>query len=48
MEKYAVDKENDPVEKLAMEKKGNLNRAREAAAKEIDNDKRGEDIREKS
>ena len=36
MEKYAVDKENDPVEKRArqLEKKGNLN-AREQAAEEI-------------
>ena len=41
MDKYAVDKENDPVEKRAIEltKTGNLNRARERAAKEV-NDKR--------
>ena len=38
MEKYGVDRENDPVEKKAreLEKKGNLNQARETAAKEHD------------
>ena len=49
MEKVAVDKENDPVEKRAreIEKKGNLNRARQQAAEEI-NGRNRKDIRKKS